>query len=84
MSIWPKLIIKKCFLALKNVTSASKLKKINLLILTKLKNIKNKIKNQKSHELRSKYVLNKNNKNINLDLRTQTQKFIIIKKKKNQ
>ena len=62
-------------MALKNVTSASKLKKINLLILTKLKNIKNKIKNQKSHELRSKYVLNKNNKNINLDLRTQIQKF---------
>ena len=37
MSTWPKLIIKKCFLALKNATSASKLKKKNLLILTKKK-----------------------------------------------
>ena len=32
------------------------------------------MKNQKSHELRSKCVLNKNNKNTNPDLRTQTQK----------
>ena len=35
MSMWPKLIVKKCFLALKKAMSASKLKKINLLILTK-------------------------------------------------
>ena len=28
MSTWPKLIIKKYFLALKNATSASKLKKL--------------------------------------------------------
>ena len=28
MSTWPKLIIKKCFLALKNATSAFKLKKL--------------------------------------------------------
>ena len=32
--------------------------------------MKNKIKNKKSHELRSKSVLNKNNKNTNPDLRT--------------
>ena len=34
-----------------------------------------KIKNKKSHELRSKSALNKNNKNTNPDLRTQTHKL---------
>ena len=41
-----------------------------------------KIENKKSHKLRSKSALNKNNKNTNSDLRKQAQKFKIIKKKK--
>ena len=41
------------------------------------------MKNQKSHELRSKCVLNKNDKNTNPDLRSQTQKLKKKKKIKN-
>ena len=49
-------------MALKNATSATKLKKI---------------KNKKSHELRFKSALTKNNKNTNPDLRTRIFSFIL-------
>ena len=44
MSTWPKLIIKKCFFGIKKCHVSIQIKKINLLILTKQKKIKNRIK----------------------------------------